>query len=505
MNQMVAQRLLHNLGHFVDIAGDGRQALEAVRKTDYDVVLMDIHMPGMDGLDATRAIRSLIPKPRQPQIVAMTASSLPEDRRACAEAGMDGYLLKPVRLADLVESLHALPVGAPRPPSTPSVVPNSPVDLEVLIQLTADMGATSLESRRNLIEAYLEQADAWIPELDDAAHHGDAERSGRSRTRWLQQRPARRSAAGRPAGRGRTDGPHRTGRSDPVGECRPRRVPLGVNGSERQPRRPLGDRGERGIGRMRVLAVDDDTVARMAIHGMVTSLGHECLLGRNGAQAWELLQQAHFDVLITDRVMPDMDGLALCRKIRAEAGTGTDYLYIILASALGEEDQARDGMLAGADDYLAKPLRLRQLELKMIAAERVSALHRQLTRTTDDLRLTTERDAETNRRLTEVNQLQSDMMAMLSHDARQPLAAVIGFVESTLEDWDEVPDKIKLNHLGRAAAAARRLDQLIEDVLTMATWTRARSPAGPGRCRWPGPLTKRSPRPVGRRSRCSVT
>jgi signal transduction histidine kinase len=218
---------------------------------------------------------------------------------------------------------------------------------------------------------------------------------------------------------------------------------------------------------MKVLAVDDDLVARMALHGMVTSLGHECLLARDGEEGWQLLQQAEFDVVITDRVMPDMDGLELCRRIRAQAGTSNDYLYVILASALGEEAEARDGMLAGADDYLVKPLRLRQLELKLIAAERVSSLHRRLTRATDELRLTTERDAETNQRLTEVNQLQADMMAMLSHDARQPLAAVIGYVEATRDDWDEAPDKIKLQHLNRAASAARRLDQLIEDVLTM--------------------------------------
>jgi len=176
VNQMVAQRLLHNLGHFVDIAGDGQEALDAVLRTDYDVVLMDIHMPNLDGLDATRAIRSLIPSPRQPQILAMTASSLPEDRRACADAGMNGYLLKPVRMADLVESLHALPIGAPRPPSTPALVPTTGVDRDILTQLSADMGATSLESRLSLIEAYLEQAEAWIPELIVAGRDGDAER-----------------------------------------------------------------------------------------------------------------------------------------------------------------------------------------------------------------------------------------------------------------------------------------------------------------------------------------
>lgn len=219
---------------------------------------------------------------------------------------------------------------------------------------------------------------------------------------------------------------------------------------------------------MNVLVVDDDRVVRMAVHGMVTSLGHRCVLADDGAQAWKILQAQDFDVLITDRVMPDMDGLELCRRIRSEtAAVGEGYLYIILSSALGEEDQARDGMLAGADDYLAKPLRLGRLELKLIAAERVTTLARRLASTTADLRRTILRDARTNRRLSEANHLQADMMAMLSHDARQPLAAVIGLLEATVEEWAGTPDELRRRNLTRAAAAARRLDELITDVLTM--------------------------------------
>ena len=217
---------------------------------------------------------------------------------------------------------------------------------------------------------------------------------------------------------------------------------------------------------MRVLAVDDDAVARMALNGMVTRLGHDCVLARNGEQAWDLLQAGSFDVIITDRVMPDMNGLELCRKIRA-AGPDAGYVYVVLASALGDDEQARDGMLAGADDYLAKPLRLGQLELKLIAADRVTTLHRRLAGLNDDLRETSLQEAETNRKLTTANRLQADMMAMLGHDARQPLSGVIGYVEATLEEWDNTPDAAKRANLGRAGAAARRGDQLLEDVLTM--------------------------------------
>ena len=106
INQLVARRMLDKLGHHVDAAGDGQEAVEAVRLAPYDVILMDVQMPGMDGLEATRLIRTALPPDRQPRIVAMTASVLVEDRQACRDAGMDDYLPKPVRMEDLVSALR---------------------------------------------------------------------------------------------------------------------------------------------------------------------------------------------------------------------------------------------------------------------------------------------------------------------------------------------------------------------------------------------------------------
>jgi CheY-like chemotaxis protein len=100
--------MLAKLGHQVDIAGDGSEALEAVQRHDYDVVLMDMHMPVMDGLEATRRIRAELAPDRQPHIIAMTASVTKEDRDACAAAGMDGYLSKPVRAEDLTGALSGV-------------------------------------------------------------------------------------------------------------------------------------------------------------------------------------------------------------------------------------------------------------------------------------------------------------------------------------------------------------------------------------------------------------
>ncbi|MGQ0700329.1 MAG: ATP-binding protein [Panacagrimonas sp.] len=105
-NRKVALLLLRKLGfEGIDIAVDGLEAIEALVRSDYDVVLMDVQMPRLDGLDATRRIRSEIAPARQPQIVAMTADAMIEDREACLATGMDDYVAKPFSLAQLADAL----------------------------------------------------------------------------------------------------------------------------------------------------------------------------------------------------------------------------------------------------------------------------------------------------------------------------------------------------------------------------------------------------------------
>lgn len=106
MNQKIALLFLEKLGLRADVAADGEEALRAVERQSYDVVLMDVQMPRMDGLEATRAIRSTIPAARRPRIIAMTAHVLAGDRERCLEAGMDDYLNKPLDLAALAAALE---------------------------------------------------------------------------------------------------------------------------------------------------------------------------------------------------------------------------------------------------------------------------------------------------------------------------------------------------------------------------------------------------------------
>jgi two-component system cell cycle response regulator len=159
---------------------------------------------------------------------------------------------------------------------------------------------------------------------------------------------------------------------------------------------------------MKILAVDDDAVSRVVVQAMVTSLGHECILAANGREAWAVLLRTPVDVVISDRVMPDMDGLELCRRIREELTEA--YTYVVLASGLHEPARAREGMLAGADDYLSKPLNRDELQLRLIAAERVSGLHRRLEALNAELRTTARRDPLTG--LSNRLQLEEDLAAL---------------------------------------------------------------------------------------------
>lgn len=106
INQAVARRMLQKLGCRADIVASGIEVLTALKQRAYDIVLMDIHMPDLDGFEAAKRIRSSIPENLQPWVIAMTANALKGDRESCLAAGMNDYLSKPVRLADLENALQ---------------------------------------------------------------------------------------------------------------------------------------------------------------------------------------------------------------------------------------------------------------------------------------------------------------------------------------------------------------------------------------------------------------
>jgi DNA-binding response OmpR family regulator len=126
---------------------------------------------------------------------------------------------------------------------------------------------------------------------------------------------------------------------------------------------------------MLILVADDDPTSLLIAVTTLRALGHQCITATDGAQAWEIVQTRRPEVVLCDWMMPGMTGLELCRKIRAQPAR---YTFVIMVTALSSHEEICEGMHAGADDYLVKPLNAAQVEIRLIAAARVTSLHRQL-------------------------------------------------------------------------------------------------------------------------------
>jgi two-component system, cell cycle response regulator len=133
---------------------------------------------------------------------------------------------------------------------------------------------------------------------------------------------------------------------------------------------------------MKVLIADDSPAHLLALRKAVTALGHECLAATDGDEAWERFNSDRPEVVISDWVMPGIEGDELCRRIRAAEGP---YCYVIVLTSLDDKQHVMRGMSAGADDYLTKPLDTDDLEARMAAAARVTELHARIARQQEEL------------------------------------------------------------------------------------------------------------------------
>ncbi len=172
---------------------------------------------------------------------------------------------------------------------------------------------------------------------------------------------------------------------------------------------------------MRILVAEDDNISRILLTRCLEQFGHQCHTATDGAEAWMALQDNEFDVLITDWMMPELDGLALVERLRS--AERTHYTYVMLLTALSKKEDFVAGMVAGADDYLTKPLDREALKAKLIAAQRIVSLHRRMSEQTAELERLNRVLYETGRvdRLTGVNnrlRMEEDLASIHSRIVR---------------------------------------------------------------------------------------
>lgn len=167
VNQKLAVYLLEKWGHRVTVAATGREAVEAIERQPFDLVLMDVQMPELDGLQATAAIRRREAGQHHVPIVAMTAHAMVGDRERCLAAGMDGYLSKPIRARELLEVVEEVVAGEPRPSESPA-------------EPAADWAAAleRLQGDRELLEeiagVFREEAPKLLDQIREAIDRRDA-------------------------------------------------------------------------------------------------------------------------------------------------------------------------------------------------------------------------------------------------------------------------------------------------------------------------------------------
>ena len=175
INQLVGRMILENQGCHVDIAANGVEAVQAMRERVYDAVVMDVMMPEMGGLEATRLIRQLPPPRCAVPIIAMTANALAEDRAACLAAGMNGFIAKPATTGNMVAAILGALTAQPAGEFQPQVETTGVLDDELLGMLDTEFGADLPQ----LLHVFLTECDKRLRRIDELFHtpgHKDLDR-----------------------------------------------------------------------------------------------------------------------------------------------------------------------------------------------------------------------------------------------------------------------------------------------------------------------------------------
>src|SRR5207247_11298507 len=168
VNQQVATAMLVKRGHQVDVVGNGREAVDAVGARDYDLVLMDIQMPEMDGFTATEAIRAL-PRGRTLPIIALTAHALSGERERCLERGMTGYLAKPFKAHDLFAVIERRTAAT----ADTAAAPAWPVDRAAFRGTMREAGAEAAVD--GILMTFASTLPQRLEALAEASRGGEAE------------------------------------------------------------------------------------------------------------------------------------------------------------------------------------------------------------------------------------------------------------------------------------------------------------------------------------------
>lgn len=210
---------------------------------------------------------------------------------------------------------------------------------------------------------------------------------------------------------------------------------------------------------MKVLVADDDAITRLLLSSALTKLGHKVQEAENGQQAWQAWERDHHSLVISDWMMPDVDGLEFCRRVRANEGP--DFTYIILLTALTGKANYLDAMEAGVDDFISKPFEKDQFVARVRVAMRILELHESLRAANTDLeRRVQERTVDLAKALNAKN----EFLSRASHELRTPMNHILGFAQLLELDALNPEQKENVEHI---LTSGDRLLKLIDRILAV--------------------------------------
>lgn len=208
---------------------------------------------------------------------------------------------------------------------------------------------------------------------------------------------------------------------------------------------------------MKTLIADDDAITRLLLNSALTKLGHEVHEAANGGEAWEACRGGEFPLIISDWMMPGLDGLEFCRRVRAERWAG--YSYVILLSSRTGKENYLEAMTSGADDFITKPFEKDAFAARVHVAERILGLHAILRAANVDLE---SRVLARTAELESALRAKGELLSRASHELRTPMNHVLGFAQ--LLEMDPLTDD-QASSVREILTSGAHLLQLIDRIL----------------------------------------
>ena len=401
-NQMVAAGMLAMNNCVCEFAANGREAVEAARRSRFDLILMDCSMPEMDGYEATAHIRvAEEAEGLRTPLVAMTANTQRGDAEKCMAAGMDDYLAKPITLVELRHKLQkwlphggdaqagsaahgaAAPAALAAAPAGPLAGMHAgthdlaPIDMEVFEKLREILGA----ALPHAVSPFLEDSPVYLNELEQAVHTGDSD-TARARAHALKGSSGNLGANALALLAQQIEALAIERRLAHIAPLLPAlRAEYGsvaaflsaeMSADDQETSAPQEELAS-------VLIVDDDRSTRSTLRYTLQRDGFQVEEAADGVQALAMLKRFHPDVILMDAVMPVMDGFTACARLQELPGGSA--IPVLMITALQDNSSVERAFAAGASDYIPKPIHyavLSQRVRRIIEANRAEKRIRHL-------------------------------------------------------------------------------------------------------------------------------